>query len=119
MQLFKFTVSKSRSSSCPSTRQGLVACRLLLLTLAALASLIGAAPASGEAPGHGRAWELVTPQTTHGTQFVEARAWGADGDRIAYATLGPMPGAESGELTSHNVSVREPTGWRSEPVTVP
>ena len=58
------------------------------------------APAVGGAavPGHGRAWELVTPGETNGVPIGGARAWSADGDRVLFWTRGALPGASGSEL---------------------
>lgn len=85
--------------------------------VALLAATAGSASAA--VPGHGRAWELVTPQLAHGAQLLVVRGWSADGDRVIYVTRGPLPGAQSGELFSHSVGRREAGGWGYEPVSVP
>jgi len=90
----------------------------LCLALVLLVSLVLAPQAAGD-PAHGRAWELVTPQETLGVQLFSARGWSVDGDRVAYASLGPLPGAVAGELVATSVAVRGADGWQSQPVGQP
>jgi len=90
----------------------------LCLALALVTSLVLAPQAAGD-PAHGRAWELVTPQDTLGAQLFSARGWSVDGDRVAYASLGPLPGAVAGELIATSVAVRGADGWESHPVGQP
>ncbi|HEX2393427.1 MAG TPA: hypothetical protein VHI77_10975 [Solirubrobacterales bacterium] len=78
-----------------------------------------AAPAAAAAPGHGRAWELVSNLPPGAPRILNAAAWDFAGDHVVYHTLGPTPGAEGGEVLFQNVATREPGGWSSEPVSVP
>jgi dipeptidyl aminopeptidase/acylaminoacyl peptidase len=71
------------------------------------------------APASGRAWELATPGPTNGVRLLAERAWSADGDRVVYASLGPMPGAPSGELVANGVATRTAAGWTTKPVGEP
>ncbi|HEX5375931.1 MAG TPA: hypothetical protein VFW48_07210 [Solirubrobacterales bacterium] len=93
-------------------RQGL--CLALVLAI----SLVLAPQAAG-GPAHGRAWELVSAQDSLGVQLFSARGWSVDGNRVAYASLGPLPGAAAGELVSTSVAVRGADGWESHPVGQP
>lgn len=90
----------------------------ICLALVLLIAIVLTPQATG-APAHGRAWELVTSQDTLGVQIFSARGWSADGNRVAYASLGPMPGAVSGELVATSVAVRGANGWESHPVGQP
>ncbi len=91
---------------------------VLCLALALVSSLALAPPAAGD-PAHGRAWELVTSHDSLGVQLFSARGWSVDGDRVAYASLGPMPGAASGELVATSVAVRGANDWESHPIGQP
>jgi hypothetical protein len=87
--------------------------------LVVLAAAIAAAQASAAVPANGRAWELVTPPDPNGAATARALAVAADGDRIAYATGGPLPGSKAGSLVSPNYAERTPLGWRSLPLAMP
>jgi hypothetical protein len=87
------------------------------LGVAAVLIALAAAPAAAAVPAHGRAWELVTATDPQGTQLILTRAWRADGEAVVIGTIGPMPGAVSGELLSHSIATRTASGWRSVPVT--
>jgi hypothetical protein len=78
-----------------------------------------AAPAAAAAPGHGRAWELVSNIPPGTPRILNAAAWDFSGDHVVYHTLGPTPGAAGGEVLFQNVATRGPSGWSSEPVSVP
>lgn len=87
---------------------------------AGLIALVALAPgATAAVPAHGRAWELVTPGPTNGVNLFGARAWASDGDRLVFLSLGPMPGAPSGDLLAHNLGIRTATGWKTQPIGVP
>jgi hypothetical protein len=86
---------------------------------AAIALLAVAATSSAAVPAHGRTWELVSAGETHGTQLLFSRAWSGDGEAMVFVSLGPMPGAGGGELLSHNLATRTPSGWRTVPISVP
>jgi Tol biopolymer transport system component len=81
------------------------------------ASLLSLPSAAGAAvPGHGRAWELVTSGEANGAPIVGVRGWSADGDRILFNTLGPLPGAPAGDLVADATAARTPQGWTVTPV---
>jgi Tol biopolymer transport system component len=86
----------------------------------AFAALLVVAPGAGAAvPGHGRAWELVTAGPTNGASMLGGRAWSLDGDRVVYASLGPLPGAPSGDLIAHSLATRTSGGWARQPIGEP
>jgi len=76
-----------------------------------------------------RAYEMVSPPEKNGNDvgigpdvpsatyatFVAA----ADGDALAYETLGALPGAEVATLINQNLSKRTADGWLSKPIGVP
>jgi hypothetical protein len=90
------------------------------LTIAACLAVFAAAPAIADellkpaagVPGEGRAWELVSPEDP-----MSARLWGVhsispDGNRVSFATLGPMPDAGEGRpLIAPALVIRGATGW--------
>jgi len=89
-----------------------------------LAGALAATPSANAAvPAHGRAWELVTNAPTNGANLIDVRAVSADGDRVAYSSFGPMPGAPSGDLVSGEAASRTASGWVQqligEPFSVP
>ncbi len=87
---------------------------------AALALSLLCGPAAHAAvPGHGRAWELVTAGPTNGVKLFGARAWSDDGARIVYTSIGPMPGAPSGDITAVGLATRGPDGWVKQPIGEP
>jgi hypothetical protein len=90
----------------------------LCLALALATFLAPVSQAAGD-PAHGRAWELVSADVPLGVQLFSPRGWNADGDRVAYASLGPLPGADAGELVATSVAVRGANGWESHPVGQP
>jgi hypothetical protein len=92
--------------------------QLLLVIVAWLAASLLSLPSTAGAavPGRGLAWELVTSGDTNGAPLEAVRGWSADGDRIAFATIGALPGAPAGELASHATATRSSQGWSVEPV---
>ena len=87
---------------------------------AALIALAAVAPgATAVVPAHGRVWELVTAGPTNGVNLFGARAWAPNGDRLVFLSLGPMPGAPSGDLLAHNLGIRTATGWAKQPIGAP
>lgn len=84
-----------------------------------LAILVLAAPAPAAAPAHGRVWELVTTGPTNGVKLVGTSAWSADGDRVGYGSVGPMPGSPSGDLLASAVATRTAGGWTKQPLGEP
>ncbi|HEX6752996.1 MAG TPA: hypothetical protein VF093_05365 [Solirubrobacterales bacterium] len=91
---------------------------LCLLALALVTSLALVSQAAAD-PAHGRAWELVSAQDSLGVQLFSPRGWSVDGERVAYASQGPLPGAVAGELVATSVAVRGADGWESHPVGQP
>ena len=87
----------------------------LVAGLAVAVGLWSAAVAYG-APAHDRAWELVTSGAGNGVGIIQNRAWTADGDGVAFISLGPLPGGPSGELLSHMASFGGPDGWERKGV---
>ena len=87
-----------------------------LLATLALACL--AAPGGAAVPGHSRTWELVTPGPTNSVPFIAEEAWSADGNRVAFLTVGPLPGSSSGEVLAIGLSTRTPSGWVAQPLGV-
>jgi Tol biopolymer transport system component len=85
----------------------------------ALLVLLLAPSARAAVPAHGRAWELVTAGPTNGVRYFAARAWSPDGDRLVFATIGPMPGSPSGDLIASNLATRTPSGWIHQAVGAP
>jgi hypothetical protein len=92
-----------------------------VVMLATVALAIGFAPVASadQVPGHGRAWELVTPPDPNASFVLSMRGSNATGDRIAYVTLGPPPGSLAGSIFAHSSAVRGPSGWESKPVGYP
>jgi hypothetical protein len=71
-------------------------------------------------PGHGRAWELVTPPDVVSALLYNVRAIAVGGDRVSYMTAGPLPGAPAGSpFPTPNVAVREAGGWINDSLAVP
>ncbi|HYI99050.1 MAG TPA: hypothetical protein VEX36_05135 [Thermoleophilaceae bacterium] len=103
-----------------SSRWGLLT-RALALSAALAVCLLTVCTASADAaaPAHGRAWELVTPPDPSGNNPANTLAIDADGDRIVYATQGPVPGVVAGARATTSIAVRGPAGWSSTPVTYP
>ncbi|HEX7059366.1 MAG TPA: hypothetical protein VF176_05900 [Solirubrobacterales bacterium] len=83
----------------------------LAASLLSLSSVAGAA-----VPGHERAWELVTSGDTNGVLLAGGRGWAPDGDRVAFATFGTLPGAPAGDLLQNAIATRTPQGWSTAPV---
>ena len=86
------------------------------LTLTIAAALAGP-PAAAAATG--RVWELVTPPDPNGRAINGVASVTPDGDRVAYVSAGPMPGAPSGSQASYNLATRTPNGWQSAPLGFP
>jgi hypothetical protein len=88
-----------------------------VLAVVAIALGWGTHTALAEVPGHSRAWELVSAPDPEATPIFSMLGSDARGDRIAYATFGPVPGAESGGLLTPNIAARDVDGWQARPVT--
>jgi hypothetical protein len=91
----------------------------LAAALLALASISGPLASEARAAGGERVWELVTAPDPNGTMVSSTLAVAPTGDRVAYATRGPTPGAEAGSSATPNVATRGPSGWTSIPMALP
>ena len=99
-----------------------IAAAACVLALAALCSpAAGTAadspviPLSPGAPGHGRAWELISSPDAGMATVINSVSVAPDGNAVAYQTLGPLPDFPSGEIYSpYALSVRGLAGWRVE-----
>jgi hypothetical protein len=91
----------------------------LLLVLMVVVSGMPASTAAAAIPGHGRAWELISPSDPVAGIVFRPLAQSPDGVRFAYMSAGPMPGAQAGDLVAANLGTREPSGWISEPLSPP
>jgi hypothetical protein len=76
-------------------------------------------PPPSPSPGPPRAWELVTTGPTDGAAILGGGAWSADGDRVVFASLGPLPGAPAGDVIAQNVAARGAGGWQPRPIGEP
>lgn len=105
-------------------RAGRVAVGVAALLLIGSPSVVAAESVTPPAvapwvPGQGRVWELVTSAQVAPTLY-NTRAISVDGDRVAYMTMGPLPGATNGApFPSAAVAVRGPDGWENSPVATP
>ena len=89
------------------------------MALLVVVALLAPAPAVGDVPGHGRAWELVTPAEPVGPFVIGVQKIAADGSRVAYTTRGPLPGAPAGDLEATTLAIRGADGWASSPLAYP
>jgi hypothetical protein len=103
-----------------------VALALAIASAAIPVSAAGAAPpepgvplpiAPG-VPSNGRAWELVTPADSMASLVFTPLAFSRSGDRVAYWSLGPLPGTAYGQDV-RNIAVRGPAGWVNTPLGLP
>lgn len=85
----------------------------LLAVMAIIAATAIPATADATVPGNGRSWELVTPGPPVAGIFWWPERIDPGGDRLAYISLGAMPGAEAGDLLSPNLAARGAAGWSS------
>jgi hypothetical protein len=82
-------------------------------------------PVAAGVPGHGRAWELVTPPDPVAARlvgifnFTPLVAISAAGDQVAYRTVSSLPEAPFGGLVTFNLAVRGPGGWTNAPLAPP
>jgi hypothetical protein len=86
------------------------------------AGAAGVDPVAPGVPGHGRAWELVTPGEVVPAQidgYFYPVVLSRSGDRVAYRTLGALPGTAFGAYVNSNIAERGPDGWTSTPVPYP
>lgn len=90
--------------------------RAVILVGLSLLLLLLPPAAQAAVPAHGRAWELVSAGPMNGVRLFGEFAWTADGDRIAFGTFGPLPGAPAGDLLAHAVATRTAAGWTVESV---
>jgi hypothetical protein len=79
----------------------------------------GLDPVASAVPGHGRAWELVTPEEVISAAVFGVKEVAASGDRVAYSLQNPLADAEHGPIESHALATRGTTGWASAPVEYP
>ena len=95
--------------------------RRLVAALAVTASLLFAfpAPSLGSVPASGRAWEVVTSREPVASTVWAIHPLRNGGDRVAYISLGPVPGSPSGSLISSATASRGSTGWTNEPQGFP
>jgi len=118
-----------RDAAAParSGRQSIwVAAATVLLALLAPAAAV-AAPLPGTpltvapgVPGHGRAWELVSPPDFFSASLLGVNAVAPTGDRLVYRSAGPLPGASSPRpLVAANLAVRGGDGWTTTPQSAP
>lgn len=113
---------------------GRVRARIRLASVTAIAVVAIAVPAAAMAatpepgtpvavapgvPGHGRAWELVTPADTTTTTVFFVKGASASGDRIVFVTTGTLPGASNGAGVANNLAERGPSGWTARPLDFP
>jgi hypothetical protein len=87
--------------------------------LAVVATATCATPALADVPGHGRAWELVTLSEPVGGTPHEVVDIADNGERLAYYSVGPMPGALAGDAIANNLATRNAGGWSTVPISFP
>lgn len=95
-------------------RRAAVASALAAVLCTALAATTFAA-----VPTDGRVWELATTGPDNGVQLLGVNGWTQEGDGLAYGSLGPLPGAPSGELIAQSLATRGAQGWQTRRVGVP
>jgi hypothetical protein len=88
-------------------------------TAIATLAVAALAPVASPAAASSRALELVTPTQPGGGTVQATVAIAADGSRVAYFSLGPMPGAPAGDLTANSVASRGEEGWTNAPIGLP
>lgn len=134
----RFVAEMSGDGACAAAPRGGFRRRLAgrrvaaLASLAALAALVPApaataalSPGTPEAvapgvPGQGRAWELMTPADPIQGHLSSLVAVAPSGDRLAYSTFGPIPGASTGKpLNTTAVAIRGSAGWANFPLDIP
>lgn len=79
----------------------------------------GLVPNGAAAAADGRVYELVTPAAPVAATIEQVRVISADGTRVAYVSIGTLPGAPAGDVLGNTVAVRGPNGWVGYPVGVP
>lgn len=92
---------------------------LAALAVAALALTAPVAAADTTVPAHGRGWELITPPDPNGVPVSLVFGVDPTGERVAYGTVGPPPGAQSGALLTPSLAARTANGWTDFPVASP
>ena len=114
---------RRRLVACAGEGRGFTSARRALIAITAAAAIAcagsGASAAPGAVPGHGRAWELVTPSDPVGAVLFMAVAMSPAADRIAYTTVGPLPGAPAGNILMTALAVRGESGWSTTPLAYP
>lgn len=107
----------------PSGRQLLLkrsaAVRWAIGGLLAIAALGAMAPAAASGSAGERALELITPPDPIAATVRGTAAVTADGGRLAYLTLGPTPGALSGDIFAVSIATRSALGWTTAPIGLP
>jgi hypothetical protein len=97
---------------------------LRAVTWWAVASLLAIAtpllaPQPGAAATGGRELELVTPPDPVAATVLGTVTVTPGGERIAYLSGGPMPGAPAGDVVANNIAARDPVGWTTTPIGLP
>jgi hypothetical protein len=111
--------TETASSSAPaSALRQLVALAVTAASVALAVAGLAAVPAVA-APSEERRWELITPPDRNERTAIFVFAATSTGDRVAYATNGSLPGAESGSAKAPNLAERNADGWSSAPVDFP
>ncbi len=90
-----------------------------LAAAALLAAVATPTMAEATVPGSGRTWELVTPAQPAGGIIGWPFQIDSNGDKLAYLSAGPMPGAAAGDLIASNLAERGAAGWSNIPLSVP
>ena len=92
-----------------------------LVVLAAAVFIFGvfAMQAQAAVPANGRTWELTTLRPPSSSKLLGLRPLAEEGDRFAFATIGPPPGSDSGALLGYGLAERQPSGWTSVPFGLP
>lgn len=70
-------------------------------------------------PGHGRAWELVSPSDPVSAPIYDVKFVSPAGDRVIFTAVGPLPGATAGTPATASLASRGADGWSSRPLAFP
>jgi hypothetical protein len=61
----------------------------------------------------------VTPPDPVSATVEDLTAIDAGGNRLVYGSASTMPGAPAGDLRASNLALRDPSGWRTQPLGAP
>jgi hypothetical protein len=89
------------------------------IAIAAILAGLFATQVQAAVPANGRTWELTTLRPPSSSKFLGLRPLGQGGDQLAFGTIGPPPGTDSGALLGYDIATRGQSEWTDTPFGLP